>query len=139
PAPALRNERRLKPRRLLVLCFTVIAFIVLPFLLPRSIALHACLYGQQKNCRPEARRCAFPRTAALLSARRWTRSARGWRLLFSSIQVPCQSGQKDIICCFYRHLRRKMSGRISRNGSDSLLISGATCRIFVQRNISGRS
>src|SRR6516165_1125132 len=31
--------------------------------------------GPTKKLQPEARRCAFPRTAALPSARRWTRSA----------------------------------------------------------------
>ena len=60
---------------------------------PGRHALHVVplFLGQQKSRRPEARHCAFPRTAALLSARRWTRSAHVWRPL-----SPCNSSAVPI-------------------------------------------
>src|SRR5262249_19244383 len=43
----------------------------------RSVRSPFFFAANKKAARPEARLCAFPRTAALLSARHWTRSAGG--------------------------------------------------------------
>src|SRR5215467_90878 len=116
--------------------FAIVSSLLLCARLVRSPFFLSC---QQKSRRPEARHCAFPRTAALQLARRWTRSAHtGWRLLSSSIQVPCQPKQKGIICRFYKYLKEPPRSGISGQDCESLLTSGAVCRIYVQRNISGR-
>src|SRR4029077_17451828 len=94
PAPALRSERRLKPRLPLRPCLIVIVVAILRFVLPRSIRptppfpLRFLFVAPTKKPPPEARQCAFFRTAALLSARHWTRSAAEAASL-RSIQFKC--------------------------------------------------
>ena len=65
------EKRTAAEATLIVSCLIVIVFFTFPFVLPRSIRPHAVhsLRRKQKGRDPEARHCAFPRTAALQSIR----------------------------------------------------------------------